>query len=96
MARCDLTDRIRGISDDDIKLPLVVTHELKSVSDVQIQLGTTEAQRHLWQELLRDLNHFLTIHNEMLRNKYLWRLRSSNLCRLLDKGTYSPHLSHTW
>ena len=57
--RLGRSDRIGRIRDDDVKLALVLLHELEAVANVQRELGTAEARRHVGKVLLRNINHHL-------------------------------------
>ena len=45
---------VRGVSDDDVELVLVVIKELESISDVDLDLGVLVADGHSWKVLLRE------------------------------------------
>lgn len=43
---------VRGVSDDDVELVLVVIEELESISDVDVDLRVLVADGHSWEVLL--------------------------------------------
>jgi hypothetical protein len=50
---------VRRVSDDNIELVLMVSHELKTIADEQIHLRVVEALGHVWQVELGNLDDVL-------------------------------------
>jgi hypothetical protein len=52
---------VRGVSDDDVKLILVVVQELETISNVDLDLGVLVADGHARQILLRETDDSLRL-----------------------------------
>jgi hypothetical protein len=88
---------VRGVGDDDIKGILVVIQELEAISDMYLNLGVLEANRHAREELLREANNGLKGNSAMRGshgNKLMYLVNVAQY-RLLDTVMLDDFTQHT-
>lgn len=57
--QCMLTDRVWGVRNDNIESILILLHELKTISNIESQLGAKKSFRHSREVLFRNVNDIL-------------------------------------